>query len=84
MKTLTLYRIHSWDSGNMLVPTSIYFENQTSAETWLKEHPYDCYYRVELNIYESTFDYNMSENQRKKQEVLAKLTPEEQELLGLI
>lgn len=84
MKTLTLYRIHSFTDGNTLVPIGVYFENQKSAETWLKEHPYDCYYKVELNIYESTFDYNMSEKQRKKQEALGKLSPEEQQLLGLV
>lgn len=84
MKSLTLYRMHQWDGGDRHIPTGVYFETKEAAETWLKEHPYDCYYKVELNIYESTFDYSMSEKQRKKQELLAKLSPEEKKLLGLI
>ena len=84
MKTLNLYQVYKWDGGDRHYPTHTYFENQVSAETWLKVNKYDHYVQVTLNIYESTFDYNMNEKQRKKQEALTKLTLEEQQLLGLI
>lgn len=84
MKSLTLYQVFKWDGGERHYPTDTYFETYEAAETWVKFNKYDHYEQVTLNIYESTFDFNMSAKQRAKQKALSKLTFEEQELLGLI
>lgn len=84
MKSLTLYQVFKWDGGDRHYPTHTYFENQVSAEIWLKDNQYDDCQEVTLEIYESYSDYTAGKTQRAIVKALNKLTLEEQKLLGLI
>ena len=83
MKTHTFWDIRVWDGGSSHNHKH-YVATKEAAEEWLKHNPYDDFGKktiVVFNSYEELMETLCADGRRAK--ALAKLTKEEQTLLGL-
>ena len=83
MKVLTLLDVHLWDGGDRH-DYAYTFNEQTACTNELKSKFKHCHIMTRtVIIYDNLADFEDNKKEIERQRVLAKLTKQERELLGL-